>query len=412
MKRCPKCGTGYPDSDSFCMECGSGLEKVVAGPRTPPVKKAMKVPKVMGADVSRLEGKLRVLEDEVGRLSSETRGLKAAMPKDLELLRSGMEGTAGRVSDLNSRIREMSRKLGENEKHAAGIENIVAGLPRRQEIEKLSEDIAARFAGKAIEDNERFECMEAEIRGELSNLSAGFTRGLKSRLDSATRRVERLEANLTNLIKGLENMVGKRLEGFKTGFNQKVNKSILELRREVEEKTSIISRLRENLEQQIKLNEERYAGFESRVKRELEDIDSFKEGLSVQQDARMKEFRTELLERLGEVKKLEEDLALQQQKRILVMEDRLNRALEGLGREALPGQGKPRGAGPDSGELLKLRRELEDAVKGIKRLEEDLIIQQESRLIALDSRIGEALGKLRPGEGTNINPKGEKYNRL
>ncbi len=396
-KRCPKCGTVYPDRDNFCMGCGSGLEKTVKrqGPERP------EMPGKLEAAVSSLQGSLKGVRDELGRMSREINSLKSAKPSgDLELLRSAVE-------DISVRLRG-------NEKHIEGIEDIAANFARRQEIEELKRGISRDFAQRMAEDNKRVEALETGARSELGAISAGFAKDIKARISSAAGRAAALEARLERLVAGLDRSMAKRMEGFKTGFNEKVNRAILGLREEVSQKTDIINKVKENLAEQIRLNNERYAGFEARMKRELEDIDNFKEGLALQQDVRMKEFQTGFLERLGRVKKLEEDLILQQQKRVLAMEEKLTAGLEGIrqGGQALPGPGglAGGGGGPDAGRGLGLKREVENAVRRIRRLEEDLVLQQQGKLMAMESRIDKAVRKLGAEGGRNINPKEKRYN--
>lgn len=358
MKKCQRCGTDYPDRDRFCMECGSSLE---AGPKPEKPRKAK--PR-------------RITEPAV---------------------------SAG-VPEMDSRIRELSRRVG-------GMDSRFAG---RQEIEDLKESIVARLASGVLEDNERFEALEKEMRQELDRMGRGFMKGLKAQLDSATRRVSGLEANLSRLMEGFDRLSESRMERFRAGLNENMRNKILQLRGEVSEKTGIINRLSDNLTKQISLNERRYAELEARLKKELGDIENFKTGLAVQQDEFMKQLKTEFLERVGEIKKLGEDLILQQQKKMLVMEEKLNEVLGELEVGGLKDSGisaAERRIEKGMRKMEGLREEVEGALSDIKRLEEDLVLHQHHRLSNLEARMGLERG-LEAGEGTNIKTKKKKYNRL
>ena len=57
VKKCPKCGTEYPDSDSFCIECGDKLEKVMQKPKPVKTRTVIRteIPKELEAGVSQVK---------------------------------------------------------------------------------------------------------------------------------------------------------------------------------------------------------------------------------------------------------------------------------------------------------------------------------------------------------------------
>ncbi len=430
MKRCPKCGKEYPDSDSFCIECGGEL-KAAAMPKPAKPKPIIRteIPKELKENILQLQEALRGVEAELERLGSEITVLKAAKPpEDFELLKAAAEGNAKRVSSIRSRLKGISSGLKEKGRHIEGIENILGNFAKKQDIEELKKGISIKFGQRTRAQNERLEELETGIRSELNRLSAETAKGIETRLGSATSKVARLEKELERLIGGLEKSMAKKMEDFKTGFNQNVNKAVLELREDVAQKTGIVNKLKENLTQQIKLNEGRYADFESRMKEEMEGIDNLKEGLTLQQQERMKEFQTLLLERLGEIKdssenigagvenRLREGLSAQAQANAREIK-RLKESVGGIkggisGKIEVNSQEIKR----LGGNILRLSNLINEGkitkqIKKLERLEEDLILHQQNRMMVLEDRVGKGLESLRQESQASVPGLEERVSR-
>jgi len=276
MKRCPKCELDYPDSENFCTECGSGLERIeipAPGEGHDDLRKEIEK---LSAKLAAMEKKTR--ERHEGIASSSSEGLSKLTSK-LGVLEKkvykqpepasdkDMISVAGSIGELEKRVDELEDSVSE-----AGVpEGLEARMATLEKQIGRARNEALRVAKvKHMPDNDEMDIVSdiGELEGRIDKIEEQLGEFPEpSEIDTSAfdRRFRNVEKNLglmekrmksfVSLLKdseGMLNSLDTRLQAFaKHSDLAELKKSVSAENEEIALGLAKLSGLKENLDKSV-----------------------------------------------------------------------------------------------------------------------------------------------------------------
>lgn len=304
MKKCPKCGKKYHDSDNFCIECGAMLRP--EGGQVPQhtkelqkkvsilEKKITKMPKPAPArDVGSLKSKVATLEKKMGDSTSTLKASIRDVDKKAEMLgkvkvtpESDSVTIVNEISSLQKKIDELNQSISALRTQMPRSEHILMEIE-----EKLRNTSGAIFTKQEHEIGEmkkRLQMMETRVQEAEKNVEEDIEKMKRQSAESELpkflnevkenkKKIEALEAMKTEFdeikkrsasfnAKEMKENILTEFEKINTDLVESIEKKRSEIER-IEEETA---RMRDGIES-LKNIEDKIKGMDSEnISRDLE----------------------------------------------------------------------------------------------------------------------------------------------
>lgn len=198
MKRCPKCGIEYPDTENYCMQCGKPLKKI----KGPPTLSVTELVDLL-ARVGEMEGTLEDMEERISEITPAPE-----LPDDMAKLRSEfndfVKSTGTTLAELETNVEELQDRVEETRQYElpediVELPKVVKKMDKTvSDLVKLKSDIPtlkknvderiAEFKGTTISD------MEKKIK-MMNNVIKNIESRVGSKCSTIEKEMQTLSAN-------------------------------------------------------------------------------------------------------------------------------------------------------------------------------------------------------------------------